>query len=37
MPVTCDIEGQVEGVSFPVALPMVMSVTRTRRLRPAAA
>ena len=28
-PVTCDIEGQVEGVSFPVASPMVMSVTRT--------
>lgn len=27
--VTCDIEGQVEGVSFPVASPMVMSVTRT--------
>ena len=29
MPVTCDIEGQVDGVSFPVASPMVMSVTRT--------
>ena len=28
-PVPCDIEGQVEGVSFPVASPMVMSVTRT--------
>ena len=28
-PVTCDIEGQVDGVSFPVASPMVMSVTRT--------
>jgi hypothetical protein len=28
-PVTCDIEGQVKGVSFPVASPMVMSVTRT--------
>lgn len=28
-PVTCDIEGQVEGVSFPVASPKVMSVTRT--------
>lgn len=29
MPVTCDIVGQVDGVSFPVASPMVMSVTRT--------
>lgn len=29
MPVTCDIEGKVDGVSFPVASPMVMSVTRT--------
>lgn len=29
MPVTCDIEGQVNGVSFPVASPTVMSVTRT--------
>jgi hypothetical protein len=29
MPVTCDIEGQVDGVSFPAASPMVMSVTRT--------
>lgn len=28
-PVTCDIAGQVDGVSFPVASPMVMSVTRT--------
>jgi len=29
MPVTCDIEGQVNGVSFPVVSPTVMSVTRT--------
>ena len=29
MPVTCDIEGQVNGVSFPAASPIVMSVTRT--------
>ena len=29
MPVTCDIEDKVDGVSFPVASPMVMSVTRT--------
>lgn len=29
MPVACDIEGQVEGVTFPTASPVVMSVTRT--------
>lgn len=29
MPVTCDIEGQVDGVSFPTASPVVMSVART--------
>jgi len=29
IPVTCDIEGQVDSVSFPVASPMVISVSRT--------
>ena len=29
MPVTCDIEGHVEGVTFPTATPVVMSVART--------
>ncbi|RFO98016.1 hypothetical protein DIC66_04635 [Rhodoferax lacus] len=29
LPVACDMEGHVEGVSFPTALPVVMSVTRT--------
>ena len=29
MRVTCDIEAQVEGVSFPAASPLVMSVSRT--------
>ncbi|ANH67733.1 nucleotidyl transferase AbiEii/AbiGii toxin family protein [Mitsuaria sp. 7] len=29
MPVTCDISTQVEGVTFPTALPVVMSVART--------
>lgn len=29
MPVTCDIDGQVDGVTFPRASPVVMSVART--------
>lgn len=29
MPVTSDIDGQVDGVSFPTASPVVMSVART--------
>jgi len=29
MPVICDIDGQVDGVAFPTAMPMVMSVART--------
>lgn len=29
MPVTCDIDGRVDGVTFPTASPMVMSVART--------
>lgn len=29
MPVTCDIDGQIEGVTFPTASPIVMSVART--------
>jgi hypothetical protein len=29
MPVTCDMDGHVEGVSFPTASPLVMSVART--------
>jgi hypothetical protein len=29
MPVTCDIDGQVDGVTFPTASPVVMSVART--------
>lgn len=29
LPVTCDMEGYVEGVTFPMASPIVMSITRT--------
>jgi hypothetical protein len=29
MSIACDMEGHVEGVSFPVASPLVMSVART--------
>ncbi|MGM9484882.1 nucleotidyl transferase AbiEii/AbiGii toxin family protein [Roseateles sp. NT4] len=29
MPVTCDIDGYVDGVAFPTASPVVMSVART--------
>lgn len=29
VPVTCDMAGQVEGVAFPTASPLVMSVSRT--------
>jgi len=29
LPVTCDMEGHVQNVSFPIASPQVMSVTRT--------
>jgi Nucleotidyl transferase AbiEii toxin, Type IV TA system len=29
MPVMCDMDGHVEGVSFPIASPLVMSVART--------
>ncbi|HRP97483.1 MAG TPA: nucleotidyl transferase AbiEii/AbiGii toxin family protein [Rhodocyclaceae bacterium] len=29
LPVACDMEGHVEGVSFPTARPVVMSVART--------
>lgn len=29
LPVTCDMDGQVDGVVFPVASPLVMSVART--------
>lgn len=29
LPVTCDMAGQIEGVKFPEASPMVMSVART--------
>lgn len=29
MPVTCDIDGQVDGITFPTASPVVMSVART--------
>lgn len=29
MPVTCDIDGHVDGVTFPSASPVVMSVART--------
>ena len=29
LPVTCDMDGHVEGVTFPTASPLVMSVTRT--------
>lgn len=29
MPVTCDIDGHVDGVTFPTASPLVMSVART--------
>lgn len=29
IPVACDMDGHIEGVSFPVASPMVMSVART--------
>jgi hypothetical protein len=29
LPVTCDMDGHVEGVVFPVASPVVMSVART--------
>lgn len=29
MPVTCDIDGHVDGVTFPTASPVVMSVART--------
>lgn len=29
LPVACDLEGHVEGVSFPTARPVVMSVART--------
>lgn len=29
VPVTCDVDGQVEGVTFPTASPLVMSVART--------
>lgn len=29
VPVTCDLDGQVEGVAFPTASPLVMSVART--------
>ena len=29
VPVACDMEGHVDGVSFPVASPLVMSVART--------
>lgn len=29
MPVACDIDSQVEGIDFPLASPMVMSVART--------
>jgi hypothetical protein len=29
LPITCDMDGHVEGVVFPVASPVVMSVART--------
>ena len=29
LPVTCDMDGHVEGIVFPVAYPVVMSVART--------
>lgn len=29
VPVTCDMDGQVDGVTFPTASPLVMSVART--------
>jgi hypothetical protein len=29
IPVTCDMHGHIDGVTFPVASPMVMSVART--------
>lgn len=29
MPVTCDIDGHIDGVTFPTASPVVMSVART--------
>lgn len=29
LPVTCDMAGQIEGIQFPEASPMVMSVART--------
>ncbi len=29
LPVTCDMDGHVEGVTFPTASPLVMSVART--------
>ncbi|MYM38344.1 nucleotidyl transferase AbiEii/AbiGii toxin family protein [Duganella qianjiadongensis] len=29
LPVTCDMEGQVNGVTFPTASPLVMSIART--------
>lgn len=29
LPVTCDMHGHVQNVSFPIASPLVMSVTRT--------
>ena len=29
LPVTCDMDGHVDGVMFPVASPLVMSVART--------
>jgi hypothetical protein len=29
MPVTCDMEGHIEGVAFPTASPVVMGVART--------
>ena len=29
LPVTCDMDGYVPGITFPKALPLVMSITRT--------
>lgn len=29
LPVTCDMDGHVEGITFPIASPVVMSVART--------
>lgn len=29
LPVTCDMDGHVPGISYPTATPLVMSVTRT--------